>query len=152
MKRLLCPLAALTLLAASSLSAQETAAPPSAVQPVVVHATAHFEFNRTTVLPADQQSLLAEVATMKDVTWRTVSAEGYADSVGGDLYNRRLSDRRAKAVRAFLLGKGIDPRTVHAQGNGSASPVADNATAEGRAENRRTEVTFTGVRTVTSSR
>ena len=152
MNRLLRPLATLTMLAgASSLSAQEAAAPAAAVQPVVVHATAHFDFNRTTVLPADQQSLLAQVATMKDVTWRTVSAEGYADSVGGAVYNQRLSDRRAKAVRAFLLGKGLDPQMVQAQGKGTVDPVADNATAEGRAQNRRTEVTFTGVRTIASS-
>ena len=99
----------------------------------------------------DELILLAEVATMKDVTWRTVSAEGYADSVGSAAYNQRLSERRAKAVRAFLLGKGLDPRMVEAQGKGAVDPVADNATAEGRAQNRRTEVIFTGVRTVASS-
>ena len=136
---------------ASSLSAQEAVAPAVGVQPVVVHATAHFEFDRTAVLPADQQSLLAEVATMKDVTWRTVSADGYADSVGSAAYNQRLSARRAKAVRAFLLGKGLDPQMVQAQGKGAVDPVADNATAEGRARNRRTEVTFSGVRTVASA-
>lgn len=153
MRCLLCPLAAVTLLAgASALSAQEAAAPGVAVQPVVVHATAHFEFNRTEVLPADQQSLLAEVATMKDVTWRTVSADGYADSVGSASYNQRLSARRATAVRAFLLGKGLDPKMVEAQGKGAVDPVADNATAEGRAQNRRAEVTFQGVRTVASAR
>src|ERR1700709_1387755 len=95
--------------------AQDAATPGSAIQPVVVHATAHFEFDRTTVLPADQQSLLAEVATMKDVTWRTVSAEGYADSVGSAGYNKRLSDKRAAAVRTFLLGKGLDPQMVRAE-------------------------------------
>lgn len=152
MRLLPCPVAAMLLLAwATSLSAQEAAAPGAAVQPVVVHATAHFDFDRTTVLPADQQSLLAEVATMKDVTWRTVSAEGYADSVGGAAYNQRLSAKRAKAVRAFLLGKGLDPHMVQAQGKGAVDPVADNATADGRAQNRRTEVTFSGVRTVASA-
>jgi OOP family OmpA-OmpF porin len=153
MRLLLSPVAALILLAwASSPFAQDAAAPDAAVQPVVVHATAHFDFDRTTVLPADQQSLLAEVATMKDVTWRTVSAEGYADSVGGAGYNQRLSARRAKAVRGFLLAKGLDPAMVEAQGKGAVDPVADNATAEGRAQNRRTEVTFRGVRTVASAR
>ena len=132
--------------------AQDAAAPRTTVQPVVVHATAHFEFDRTTVLPADQQSLLEEVATMKDVTWRTVSAEGFADSVGSAAYNKRLSDRRAAAVRTFLLGKGLDPKMVRAQGKGVVDPVADNATAEGRAQNRRTEVTFEGVRAVASVR
>ncbi len=66
-------------------------------------------------------------------------------------YNKRLSARRAKAVRAFLLGKGLDPQMVHAQGQGTANPVADNATADGRARNRRTEVTFEGVRAVATN-
>ena len=127
---------------------QDAAAPGNTVQPVTVHATAHFDFNRTTVLPADQQSLLSEVATMKDVTWRTVSADGYADNVGSAGYNKRLSAKRASAVRAFLLGKGLDPQMVHAEGQGTANPVADNATPDGRAKNRRTEVTFEGVRAV----
>ena len=153
MRRLPCPLAATIMLAwTHSVFAQQAAAPGAAVQPVVVHATAHFEFDRTTVLPVDQQSLLAEVATMKDVTWRTVSAEGYADSVGSAAYNQRLSARRAHAVRSFLLGKGLDPHMVQAQGKGSVDPVADNATADGRAQNRRTELTFSGVRTVTAVR
>jgi OOP family OmpA-OmpF porin len=143
------PIAVVMLLAWTSASAQDTG---TAVQPVVVHATAHFDFNRSTVLPADQQSLLAEVATMKDVTWRSVSAEGYADSVGSAGYNRRLSARRAQAVRAFLLGKGLDPHSVRAEGKGAVDAVADNATAEGRAQNRRTEVTFEGVRAVASAR
>lgn len=153
MRRLLTALATVTLLAsAASPSAQEATTPGSSVQPVVVHATAHFEFNRSTVLPSDQQSLLAEVATMKDVTWRVVSAEGYADSVGSAAYNQRLSARRADAVRAFLLGKGLDPHMVQAEGKGAVDPVSDNATAEGRAQNRRSEVTFSGVRTVASAR
>jgi len=149
MKSPLAPLAAMLLLSsATSPFAQEAGAPGAAVQPVVVRATAHFEFDRTTVLPADQQSLLAEVATMKDVTWRSVSAEGYADSTGSAAYNERLSARRAAAVRAFLLGKGLGAEMVHAQGKGTVDPVADNTTPEGRAQNRRTEVTFSGVRAI----
>jgi outer membrane protein OmpA-like peptidoglycan-associated protein len=142
----------LALLASSALcAAQDGANPGSAVQPVTVHATAHFDFDRTTVLPADQQALLSEVAAMKDVTWRTVSAEGYADNVGSANYNKRLSARRAKAVRAFLIGKGLDPQMVRAAGQGTANPIADNATADGRARNRRTEVTFEGVRAVATN-
>lgn len=120
----------------------------SAVQPVTVHAVAHFDFDRTTVLPADQQALLSEVATMQNVTWKKVTTEGHADSVGSVAYNERLSLRRASAVRAYLLSKGLEPSMVSAAGAGSKSPVADNASAKGRAMNRRTEVTFEGVRAV----
>lgn len=144
---------ALVLFAASSCAcgALAQSVPGGAVQPVVVHAIAHFEFDRTTVLPADQQALLAEVATMKDVTGQTVSAQGYADNIGAPDYNRRLSARRATAVRAFLLHKGLDPNMVSAAGKGVADPIADNATADGRAMNRRTEVTFQGVRAASAS-
>ena len=142
----------LALLASPALcAAQDAPSSGGAVQPVTVHATAHFDFDRTTVLPADQQTLLSEVATMKDVTWRTVSADGYADNVGGADYNKRLSARRARAVRAFLVGKGLDPQMVRAAGQGTANPVADNTTAQGRAQNRRTEVTFEGVRAVATN-
>lgn len=119
---------------------------PAAVEKVTVRATAHFDFDRNNVLPVDQQRLLSEVATMKDVTWRTVSAKGYTDSVGAPDYNVRLSRRRAEAVQAFLVGKGLDPKMIAASGGGAAEPVADNASAEGRARNRRTEVVFEGVR------
>ena len=139
------------LVAASQSHAQSTAPAPAqggAVQPVTVHAVAHFDFDRTTVLPADQQALLSEVATMQNVTWKKVTTEGHADSVGSVAYNERLSLRRASAVRAYLLSKGLEPSMVSAAGAGSKSPVADNASAKGRAMNRRTEVTFEGVRAV----
>jgi OOP family OmpA-OmpF porin len=121
--------------------------PSTAIETVRVTATAHFGFDRTTVLPADQERLLSEVATLKDVTWRTVSAKGFADSVGSAGYNLRLSMRRAQAVRAYLVGKGLDPGMINASGVGAAQPVADNSTAEGRAQNRRAEVVFEGIRT-----
>jgi OOP family OmpA-OmpF porin len=131
-------------------STAPTPAPGGAVQPVTVHAVAHFDFDRTTVLPADQQALLSEVATMQNVTWKKVTTEGHTDSVGSAAYNQRLSQRRAGAVRAYLLSKGLDPTMVRAAGVGAKDPVADNASAEGRAKNRRTEVTFEGVRAATA--
>lgn len=139
------------LLVTSALCRAQSTAPASppggALQPVTVHAVAHFDFDRTTVLPADQQTLLSEVATMKNVTWKRVVTEGHADSIGTASYNQRLSQRRAGAVRAYLLSKGLDPAMVRAAGAGSANPVADNTSADGRAKNRRAEVTFEGVRT-----
>ena len=123
----------------------------NAVENVQVRATAHFTSGRTVVLPHDQQHLLAEVATMKDVTWQKVTTEGHTDSVGSAAYNQALSIRRGEAVRAFLVGKGLDPAMIQATGAGPSHPVASNGTAGGRARNRRTEVTFEGVRTVASA-
>ena len=120
----------------------------TAVEPVTVRAVAHFGFDRAEVRPADQAALLAEVASMKDVTWQTVTATGHTDSVGPAGHNQRLSERRARAVKAYLVGKGLDPAMVATQARADAAPSAPNTTATGRAKNRRTDVEFRGVRTV----
>lgn len=66
--------------------------------------------------------------------------EGHTDSRGGAAYNQRLSKRRANAVRAYLISQGVDSDRVVARGHGENEPIASNAEAEGRAENRRVEV------------
>jgi OOP family OmpA-OmpF porin len=113
---------------------------------VTVRATAHFNSGRSAILPADQARLLAEVATLKDVSWKSVTAVGHADSVGSSDMNQRLSERRAEAVKAYLLGKGLDASMIRTDARGELEPVADNETVAGRSQNRRTEVTFEGVR------
>ncbi len=65
--------------------------------------------------------------------------EGYTDSRGSAAYNRRLSQRRAEAVRKFLIQQGIDPKRLVAKGYGEDKPIASNDTPEGRAQNRRVE-------------
>ena len=69
----------------------------------------------------------------------SVRVEGHTDSRGSVAHNTSLSDRRAKAVRRWLIEKGIAPARLSARGYGPSRPVADNATAEGRAANRRVE-------------
>ena len=71
---------------------------------------------------------------------RTVFVEGYTDNIGSDDYNQRLSEKRAAAVEAFLVGHGVDGSKIQASGRGKANPVADNSTEQGRAQNRRVEV------------
>lgn len=68
------------------------------------------------------------------------TVEGHTDSVGPDAYNQRLSERRAQAVRDVLVHQyGVSADRVDSVGYGESRPVADNATAEGRAINRRVE-------------
>src|SRR6202789_786676 len=69
---------------------------------------------------------------------------GYTDSVGSDEYNQTLSDKRAEAVRDFLVTNGVSINNVTAQGMGKADPVADNSTAQGRQLNRRVEMIVSG--------
>jgi outer membrane protein OmpA-like peptidoglycan-associated protein len=69
-----------------------------------------------------------------------VKIEGHADSTGSKKTNEELSLRRADAVKRVLTGRGVQEKQVTALGMGSTQPVADNATAAGRAKNRRVEL------------
>jgi outer membrane protein OmpA-like peptidoglycan-associated protein len=70
-----------------------------------------------------------------------VEISGHTDNQGGDEYNLVLSDKRAKSVMSYLVNRGISPQRLVAKGYGKNRPIASNATAEGRAQNRRVEIT-----------
>lgn len=92
-------------------------------------------------LREDAQPILDQAAEgLKE--WGDVKVEvaGYTDSKGKDQYNLKLSQRRAEAVRAYLISKGIAADRLTAKGFGETKPVADNKTAEGRFKNRRVEL------------
>jgi outer membrane protein OmpA-like peptidoglycan-associated protein len=80
------------------------------------------------------------VAFLNKYPDRTVNIEGYTDSVGGEDYNLGLSQRRADAVRSYLVDQGVGSGRLVASGKGMSSPVAGNDTASGRQQNRRVEV------------
>lgn len=87
---------------------------------------------------------LNEVAkAIKDQGFKAIVVEGYTDSRGSETANEQLSLKRAEEVRAHLVSQGIPPNKITAVGRGEASPVADNNTAEGRANNRRVELVIT---------
>ena len=71
-----------------------------------------------------------------------IRIEGNTDNLGDENWNQGLSERRAEAIREYLVNRGIDGRRIVARGNGSSKPLASNKTAEGRARNRRTEILF----------
>jgi hypothetical protein len=73
-----------------------------------------------------------------------VQVEGYTDSTGSVEFNQRLSEQRAMTVRDYLVGQGINLNNVTAQGFGPNSPVASNATAVGRQQNRRVQMVVSG--------
>jgi len=81
---------------------------------------------------------------MKSFDTATVLLEGHTDNKGADKYNMKLSQRRADAVRTFIIEQhGVDAGRLTAKGFGETKPVASNATDEGRAKNRRVEAVFT---------
>jgi outer membrane protein OmpA-like peptidoglycan-associated protein len=99
-----------------------------------------FASNQATLLP-EAISRLSQVSdALMTTKERNLVIEGYTDSRGTDSVNLDLSQRRADAVREFLVRRGYEPDRVQSRGLGKARPIADNGTAEGRANNRRVEI------------
>ena len=113
---------------------------------VTYAADAFFDFDKATVKPEARAKLDDLVGKVKGINLEVVIAVGHTDSVGADAYNQKLSVRRAEAVKAYLVSKGIEKNRVYTEGKGEKSPVADNKTPEGRAKNRRTEIEVVGTR------
>ncbi len=109
-------------------------------------ADAFFDFDKA-VLKADGKAKLDDlVGKVKGINLEVVIAVGHTDSVGADAYNQKLSVKRAEAVKAYLVSKGIEKNRVYTEGKGEAQPVADNKTGAGRAKNRRVEIEVVGTR------
>ncbi|MCS4510566.1 OmpA family protein [Xylophilus ampelinus] len=125
-------------------------APPAAQVPVANKVTyaadAFFDFDKSVLKPAGRAKLDDLVSKVKGVNLEVIIAVGHTDSVGTDAYNQKLSVRRAEAVKAYLVSKGIESNRVYTEGKGEKQPVADNKTAEGRAKNRRVEIEVVGTR------
>lgn len=100
-----------------------------------------FVTNKAELLPSAQLKLneVADALIKQDPDSKIV-VEGYTDSQGSAPYNQELSQRRAQAVRDYLVSRGIASDRVSSQGYGLTRPVADNGSAEGRANNRRVEI------------
>lgn len=99
-----------------------------------------FASNKSELLPAAMAALDNVVTAIKSDPSRNVTVAGYTDSQGARAYNMELSQKRADSVRNYFVSHGIDPATVKAEGHGPDNPIADNNTAEGRANNRRVEI------------
>ena len=109
-------------------------------------ADAFFDFDKA-VLKAEGKAKLDDlVGKVKSINLEVIIAVGHTDSVGSDAYNQKLSVKRAEAVKAYLVTKGIEKNRVYTEGKGEKQPVADNKTTEGRAKNRRVEIEVVGTR------
>jgi OOP family OmpA-OmpF porin len=121
-------------------------APTSVRQSVVIQADALFDFDKSVVRPDGKKSIDEALAKLSGVDLEMVIATGHTDSIGTERYNQKLSERRAAAVKAYLVSKGIPASKITTIGKGETQPVATNKTAAGRQKNRRVDIEFRGVR------
>ncbi|MBN8495023.1 MAG: OmpA family protein, partial [Burkholderiales bacterium] len=122
------------------------AAPRPAAQKVTYAADTFFDFDKYDIKPEGKAKLDDLVAKTKGINLEVIIAVGHTDNIGTAAYNQALSERRANAVKDYLVSKGIEKNRVYTEGKGMKNPIASNSTAEGRAKNRRTEIEVVGTR------
>ena len=116
----------------------------AAATKVTYAADAFFASNSAVLKAAGKAKLDDLVDKVKGINLEVIVAVGHTDSKGADASNQKLSVRRAEAVKAYLVSKGIEKNRVYTEGKGSKQPVADNKTVEGRAKNNRVEIEVVG--------
>jgi OOP family OmpA-OmpF porin len=131
--------------------AEPAPAPKPAPQPVAekvsLTAGALFDVNKAELKPAGKAELDALADKLKGAQVEQITVTGHTDSSGSKQLNQSLSERRADAVKAYLVSKGLDGSRIDTKGAGDTQPVASNSTAAGRAQNRRVEIDIRAQRT-----
>ena len=124
------------------------AAPVAPVsEKVTFAADAFFDFDKSVLKDEGKAKLDDVVSKLGSINLEVIIAVGHTDSVGSDAYNQALSVRRSEAVKAYLVGKGVEKNRVYTEGKGEKQPVADNKSSDGRAKNRRVEIEVVGTKT-----
>ena len=112
--------------------------PPRVVEKIVLNGI-QFDFDKAVIKDQYFPILDEGIAALEKYPEKKVAVEGYTCSIGTEEYNLRLSEKRAEAVKAYMVEKGIATDRLSTTGYGEANPVADNATRQGREMNRRVE-------------
>jgi outer membrane protein OmpA-like peptidoglycan-associated protein len=101
-----------------------------------------FDFNKAVLKPEARAQLAGVLQALKEQPSLQVQVVGHTDGVGSDAYNMKLSQRRAESVADFLIKNGSRKENLQVDWKGKREPIASNANAEGRAQNRRVEITL----------
>lgn len=128
-------------------------APMPVTQRVTLDADALFDFDKAILLPAGRTALDDFIVKTKGINPETIMAVGHADRFGSDGYNQRLSEKRAEAVKGYLVSKGIEPNRIRAEGKGETQPITKAGECDGAKSakviaclqpDRRVEIEVTG--------
>ena len=130
------------LLADAPVRARVTA--PAIVVPakVTLSSDALFDFDKSSLKAEGQKNLDDLLAKIKGQNYDVVLAVGHTDALGSDAYNQKLSVARAESVKTYMVSQGMPSGKIKVEGKGKSQPIASNDTEEGRAKNRRVEVTL----------
>ena len=120
------------------------AAPGVSQSKITLQADTLYDFNKSDLKPEGKATLDKIAADLSKIKLEVIIAVGNTDSVGTDAYNMALGQRRAQSVKTYLTSKGVDGSRIYTESKGKSNPVASNATAEGRAKNRRTDIEVVG--------
>ena len=101
-----------------------------------------FDTNKSNIKPNFYSTLNKVAQTLTEDNKSGILVTGYTDSTGNDSINIPLSQARAQSVASYLASQGVSTTRINAQGHGAANPIASNATAEGREQNRRVEISI----------
>jgi len=116
-------------------------APAAAAKPtaekVTVAADALFDFDKATLRPEGKAKLDEVVTKAKDIKLEVIIAVGHTDRLGSDKYNQKLSERRAEAVKAYVVGKGIEANRVYTEGKGEKQPKTTAADCPGNKKTKK---------------
>lgn len=123
-------------------------APTPVAEKVSFASEALFDFDQSTLKPQGKAALDQLLGQLTGMDLEVIVTVGHTDAVGSDAYNQKLSQRRAEAVKAYLVTQGVETNRVYTEGKGETQPVADNTTTAGRAKNRRVTVEVVGTRKV----
>lgn len=116
-------------------------------QNVSLSGDAYFNFDKYDLKPEGKEAIqkLAQELNQRGAAVQSITVVGNTDSVGSDVYNQKLSERRAASVANYLVENGVPASIIQSRGDGERNPVASNSTAEGRAKNRRVDIQITGI-------
>ena len=127
-----------------ALTAAPAAASGVSQSKITLQADTLYDFDKASLKPEGMATLDKIAKDLSKIKLEVIIAVGNTDSIGTDAYNMALGQRRAQSVKAYLTSKGVDGSRIYTESKGKSNPVASNATAEGRAKNRRTDIEVVG--------